>query len=164
MIAKDPFNGRRALVTGGLGFIGSNLAIRLVRLGAKVTIVDSQIPEFGGNLHNVAPVRDSVVVDGSDLRDVGALATLVEGQDYIFHLAGQVGHSASMRDPELDLGVNCVSTMNLVEACRRHNRDARLLYASTRQVYGRPQALPVTEDHSTLPVDVNGINKLAAEH
>ena len=164
MIARDYYRDRRVLITGGLGFLGSNLAIRLVRLGAKVTIVDSLVPEFGGNLFNIAPIRDDVTLNISDMRDAHSLDVLVQGQDYVFNLAGQVSHGDSMRDPQLDLAVNCVSTMNLVEACRKHNPQARLVYTSTRQVYGCPQKLPVAEDHPTAPIDVNGINKLAAEY
>jgi nucleoside-diphosphate-sugar epimerase len=164
MIACDYYRDRRVLITGGLGFLGSNLAIRLVRLGAKVTIVDSLVPQFGGNLFNIAPIRDDVTLNISDMRDAHSLDVLVQGQDYVFNLAGQVSHGDSMRDPQLDLAVNCVSTMNLVEACRKHNPQARLVYTSTRQVYGCPQKLPVAEDHPTAPIDVNGINKLAAEY
>jgi UDP-glucose 4-epimerase len=152
------------LITGGLGFIGSNLAIRLIQSGAQVTILDALIPEFGGNRGNLAPVEANLRVNISDMRDRYSLQILVQGQDYVFHLAGQVSHGDSMRDPELDLGVNCLSTINLVEACRRMNPEVRLVYTSTRQVYGVPQNLPVTEDHPTLPIDVNGINKLAAEY
>lgn len=158
------FNGKNVLITGGLGFIGSNLAIDLVHHGANVTILDSLIPQFGGNPRNIAPVRDRVAVNIADMRDVASLETLVQQKEFIFNLAGQVSHGDSMRDPHLDLEVNCVSTMNLLEACRRNNADARLLYTSTRQVYGRPEALPVKEDHQTRPIDVNGINKLAAEY
>lgn len=161
---REFYADKRVLVTGGLGFIGSNLTIALTELGAEVLVVDSLIPQFGGDLYNVAPVRDRVRVNISDLRDVDSLRVLVRDQDVIFHLAGQVSHGDSMRDPELDLGVNCVSTINLVEACRQHNPGAVLVYTSTRQVYGRPQRLPVDEDHPTVPVDVNGINKLAAEY
>ncbi len=164
MSLADAFHGRNVLVTGGLGFLGSNLAIRLVRYGARVTLLDSLVPQFGGSFFNIAPVRDSVVLNISDMRDANSLDILVQGRDYIFNLAGQVSHGDSMRDPQLDLAVNCVSTMNLVEACRKHNPEARLLYTSTRQVYGRPQSLPVNEDHPTVPIDVNGINKLAAEY
>jgi nucleoside-diphosphate-sugar epimerase len=164
MIVADVFAGRKVLITGGLGFLGSNLAIKLVRQGARVTILDSLIPQFGGTFENIASVRDQVAVNISDMRDANSLDILVRDQDYIFNLAGQVSHGDSMRDPQLDLGVNCVSTMNLVESCRKHNPQARLLYTSTRQVYGRPQSLPVGEDHPTLPIDVNGINKLAAEY
>jgi UDP-glucose 4-epimerase len=164
MSLADAFHGRNVLITGGLGFLGSNLAVKLARYGANVTILDSLIPQFGGSFFNIAPIRNQVVVNISDMRDVNSLEILVQGKDYIFNLAGQVSHGDSMRDPQLDLGVNCVSTMNLVEACRKHNPDVRMLYTSTRQVYGRPQKLPVTEDHPTLPIDVNGINKLAAEY
>lgn len=164
MSLADDFHGRNVLVTGGLGFLGSNLAIKLARYGAQVTIVDSLIPQFGGSFFNISPVRGQVVVNISDMRDANSLDILVQGKDYIFNLAGQVSHGDSMRDPQLDLEVNCVSTMNLVEACRKHNPEARMLYTSTRQVYGRPQCLPVREDHPTVPIDVNGINKLAAEY
>jgi len=122
------------------------------------------IPQFGGSFFNNSPVRNQVVVNISDMRDPNSLDILVQGKDYIFNLAGQVSHGDSMRDPQLDLRVNCVSTMNLVEACRKHNPGVRMLYTSTRQVYGRPQKLPVAEDHPTVPIDVNGINKLAAEY
>ena len=158
------YAGKNVLITGGLGFIGSNLAIKLVQLGARVTILDSLIPEFGGNRFNIAPVESEVNINISDMRDPNSLRILVDKKDYIFHLAGQVSHGDSMRDPELDIDVNCISTINLVESCRRLNPNARLIYSSTRQVYGVPRSLPVTENHPALPIDVNGINKLAAEY
>ena len=158
------YAGRRVLITGGLGFIGSNLAIRLVEHGAQVTVLDALIPEHGGNRFNLAPVASRVRVEISDLRDAAAMPAAVRDQEFVFHLAGQVSHGDSMRDPELDLAVNCVATINLVEACRRVNPEAHLIYTSTRQVYGIPRVLPVAEDHPTMPVDVNGINKLAGEY
>ncbi len=158
------FADKQVLITGGLGFIGSNLAITLVRLGAHVTIIDSLVPEHGGNAFNIAEVRDRLRVNISDLRDETSLNVLVRDKDYVFHLAGQVSHGDSMRDPKLDLGVNCLSTMNLVEACRHFNPGTRIVHTSTRQVYGVPQQLPVTEAHPTLPIDVNGINKLTSEY
>lgn len=164
MSLADAFHGRNVLVTGGLGFLGSNLAIKLAGYGAHVTLLDSLVPQFGGSFFNIAPVRHQVHVNISDMRDANSLDILVQGKDYIFNLAGQVSHGDSMRDPQLDLAVNCVSTMNLVEACRKHNPDVRMVFTSTRQVYGRPQTLPVGEDHPTVPIDVNGINKLAAEY
>lgn len=136
----------------------------MVALGAKVTLLDAMIKEFGGNWKNIEPIRDQVRVIQDDMRDFEALSQVVKGQEAIFHLAGQVSHGDSMREPLTDLGVNCVSTMNLVEACRIHNPNARIVYTSTRQVYGTPQTLPVKEDHPVLPIDVNGINKLAAEY
>jgi UDP-glucose 4-epimerase len=129
-----------------------------------VTIVDALIASHGGDLRNVASAEGRLRINIADLRDADALRSSVRGQDVIFHLAGQVSHGDSMRDPELDLGVNCISTINLVEACRTQNPKARLVHTSTRQVYGRPLRLPVDEDHPTVPVDVNGINKLAAEY
>lgn len=159
-----PYVNRPVLVTGGLGFIGSSLVVRLAEIGAKVTVVDSLIPEHGGLRANVRPVEDRIRVNISDLRDSHSLQQLVRHQDFIFHLAGQVSHGDSMREPELDLEVNCVATLRLVEACRHFNPDARLVYTSTRQVYGVPRVLPVDETHPTLPIDVNGINKLAGEY
>ncbi len=160
----EEFRGSRVLITGGLGFLGSNLAIALVQQGADVTLLDSLIPQFGGNFANIEPIAGRVTINISDMRDCPSLEILVRDKDFIFNLAGQVSHGDSMRDPQLDLGVNCVSTMNLVEACRKHNTSVRMLYTSTRQVYGKPKALPVTEEHVPEPIDVNGINKLAAEY
>ncbi|WP_457619048.1 NAD-dependent epimerase/dehydratase family protein [Lutibacter sp.] len=161
---SNQYAGKNVLITGGMGFIGSNLAIRLSKEGAKVTILDSLLANFGGNIFNIKPIESIVKINISDMRDIPSLQILVQNQDYIFHLAGQVSHGDSMRDPEQDLAVNCVSTINLVEACRQFNPNARLVYTSTRQVYGVPKTLPVTEEHAALPVDVNGINKLAAEY
>ena len=161
---KNNFHGKHVLITGGLGFIGSALAHELVKFGAIVTILDSLIPEFGGNMHNIEGISSKVSLNISDMRDSTSLDVLVRDKDYIFHLAGQVSHGDSMRDPQTDLEVNCVSTMNLVESCRRYNPDVRLIYTSTRQVYGIPQSLPVSESHPVNPIDVNGINKLAGEY
>jgi nucleoside-diphosphate-sugar epimerase len=158
------YAGARVLVTGGLGFIGSNLAIELVRLGARVRVVDALIPQHGGNPFNVEPIRDQIEIFLEDLRDPEVALARVAAQDFVFHLAGQVSHGDSMRDPQLDLAVNCGATINLVEACRQANPGARLVYTSTRQVYGIPRALPVHESHPTVPIDVNGINKLAGEY
>lgn len=163
-MSKDAYRGKRVLVTGGLGFIGSNLAIALVEGGADVTVIDALIPEHGGDPYNLDPVRGQLRVEIADLRDGHVLDPLVRGQDCVFHLAGQMSHGDSMRDPELDLAVNCVATIRLVEACRRLNPSAMVVYTSTRQVYGRPRALPVDESHPVDPVDVNGINKLAGEY
>jgi nucleoside-diphosphate-sugar epimerase len=161
---RQAFAGKNVLVTGGLGFIGSNLAIALVELGAEVTVLDSVVPEHGANFANLNGVRDRLTINISDMREPHALDILVRERDHVFHLAGQVSHGDSMREPKVDLGVNCVSTMNLVEACRHHNPQAKLLFTSTRQVYGRAKSLPVRESDPTVPVDVNGINKLAAEY
>jgi nucleoside-diphosphate-sugar epimerase len=160
----EHFEDKAVLVTGGLGFIGSNLAMALVDAGARVTVLDSLIPQHGGSFFNIAPVKDRLTVNISDMRDADSLNILVREKDYIFHLAGQASHGDSMRDPQMDLGVNCISTINLVEACRKFNQSARIIYTSTRQVYGVPQTLPVTEQHRIVPIDVNGINKVAAEH
>jgi UDP-glucose 4-epimerase len=158
-----PYEGARVLVTGGLGFIGSHLSQRLVQLGADVTIVDSLIPEYGGNPYNVREIVDSVHINYSDIRDPWSIRFLVREQDYIFNLAGQVSHLDSMEDPETDLDINCKSQLSLLEALRDNNPDARIVFAASRQQYGRPRSLPVTEDHPLVPVDVNGINLVAGE-
>jgi dTDP-glucose 4,6-dehydratase/UDP-glucose 4-epimerase len=157
------FSGANVLVTGGLGFIGSNLAHRLVGLGARVTLMDSLIPEYGGLEYNVEDIRDRLTVNIADVRDAHALARLVEGQHYLFNLAGQTSHVDSMTDPKTDLEINAAAQLSILEACRQHNPRVKLVFASTRQLYGRPQYLPVDEKHPIHPVDVNGINKLAGE-
>ena len=157
------FRGRRVLITGGAGFIGSHLARRLVRLGADVTLVDSLIPEYGGNLRNLAGLGRAVRLNISDVRDVHSLPHFVSGQHFLFNLAGQTSHLDSMSDPQTDLEINARAQLSILEACRRHNPAIRIVFASTRQVYGRPDRLPVDEQHPLRPVDVNGINKQAGE-
>ena len=158
------YRGRRVMITGGLGFIGSNLAIRLAGLGADVLLVDSLIPGSGGNFFNIEPVKDRVRVNVADVRQASTMNWLVRGQDVIFNLAGQVSHIDSMRDPYADLEVNCRAQLTLLEACRHHNPATKVVFAGTRQVYGRPDSLPVTESHLVRPTDVNGINKVAGEY
>jgi UDP-glucose 4-epimerase len=157
------YAGARVLITGGLGFIGSNLARELVEAGAEVTLVDSLIDEYGGNLFNIAGIEDAVNVNISDVRDEHSLRYLVRGQDYLFNLAGQTSHIDSMLDPYSDLEINCRSQLSILEACRHQNPGMRIVFASTRQIYGRPSQLPVDEGHPINPVDVNGINKTAGE-
>jgi len=157
------FGGAKVLITGGLGFIGSSLARRLVHLGAKVTLVDSLIPQYGGNLANIHDVRDRVDVNISDVRDPHAMAYLIQGKDYLFNLAGQTSHMDSMSDPFTDLEINSTSQLSILEAARKYNPNIRIVFASTRQIYGKPQYLPVDEKHPIVPVDVNGINKVAGE-
>lgn len=157
------FNGRRVLITGGAGFIGSNLARRLVGLGADVTLVDSLIPEYGGNLRNLHDIADRVRLNISDVRDPHSMKYLVQGVDFVFNLAGQTSHMDSMQDPFTDLEINSRAQLSLLEALRHHNPKAKVVFASTRQIYGRPDYLPVDEKHPLRPVDVNGINKIAGE-
>jgi UDP-glucose 4-epimerase len=163
MIRDDAYSGSRILVTGGLGFIGSHLAARLADLGAEVTIIDSLIPEYGGNLYNVRDIEDKVRISFTDIRDPWSMRYLVGGQDFIFNLAGQVSHIDSMEDPQTDLDINCKSQLSLLEALRDKNPSACVIFAASRQQYGRPQFVPVTEDHPLIPVDVNGINLIAGE-
>jgi UDP-glucose 4-epimerase len=158
------YRGRRVLVTGGLGFIGSNLARRLVDLGADVLLVDSLIPDYGGNLFNIAGIEDRVRVNVADVRQGSTMNYLVQDREVIFNLAGQVSHIDSMTDPHTDLEINCRSQLTMLEACRRHNRKVKMVFAGTRQVYGRPERLPVDETHLVRPTDINGINKAAGEY
>ena len=155
--------GKNILVTGGLGFIGSNLAHRLVALGSKVTLVDSLVPAYGGNPFNIRGIEDRLTVNIADVRDEYSMAYLVQGRDYIFNLAGQVSHIDSVEDPYTDLEINVRSQLSILEACKKKNRDVKIVYTSTRQLYGKPDYLPVDEKHLAHPTDTNGINKLAGE-
>ena len=162
--SSSPYYRRRVLITGGLGFIGSNLARALVKQGAHVTLVDSLIPEYGGNVHNLAGIRDRVQVNISDVRDPHSLPVFLRDQDVLFNLAGQTSHMDSMTDPVTDLEINARAQLDILEACRAHNPALHIVFASTRQLYGKAEYLPVDEAHPLCPVDVNGINKLAGEN
>lgn len=159
----NSFNGRKTLITGGLGFIGSNLARRLVELGAQVTLVDSLIPQYGGNLFNISGIENKLRINISDVRDVHSMGYLVQGQDILFNLAGQTSHLDSMEDPYADLEINCHAQLSILETCRQYNPGIKIVFASTRQFYGKPDYLPVDEKHHLRPTDVNGINKMAGE-
>jgi UDP-glucose 4-epimerase len=161
---REFYRNRRVMITGGLGFIGSSLAHQLTRLGARVLIVDSLIPEYGGNLFNINGIEQLVRVNVADVRQQSTMNYLVQGNDVIFNLAGQVSHIDSMQDPYTDLEINCRSQLSILEACRRNNPDVKVVFAGTRQVYGRPATLPVTEQHLVKPTDINGINKAAGEY
>ncbi|MFN8530015.1 MAG: NAD-dependent epimerase/dehydratase family protein [Anaerolineae bacterium] len=158
-----PFYGKKVVITGGLGFIGSNLARRLLNLGAHVLLIDSLVPQYGGNLYNIEDIRDRVQVNISDVRDPYSFAVLIQDCDFLFNLAGQTSHMDSMTDPYTDLEINGRAQLSILEACRHHNPKVRVVFASTRQLYGKPEYLPVDEKHPVRPVDVNGINKMAGE-
>jgi len=157
------FENARVLITGGVGFIGSALARRLVGLGADITLVDNMVPESGTNPANIADIRDRVRVEIADIRDAAALRELLAGQAYLFDLAAQTSHMESMQAPETDLAVNCTAQLQLLESCRAVAPDITIVHAGTRQIYGRPRYVPVDEDHPLRPADVNGINKMAGE-
>mgnify|MGYP000461782936 FL=1 len=157
------FSGANILITGGAGFIGANLARRLVRAGANVTIADSLISEYGGNLINLEGIRHKVFLNITDVRDPHAITHLIKGQDFLFNLAGQTSHMDSMTDPFTDLEINAKAQLSILEACRAHNPGIKIVFAGTRQIYGRPDYLPVNEVHPLRPVDINGIHKVAGE-
>ena len=161
---RDFYRGRRVMVTGGLGFIGSNLARRLAALGADILLVDSLIDDYGGHLFNIDGIESKVRVNIADIRQNTTMNYLVRDREVIFNLAGQVSHIDSMRDPYTDLEINCRSQLTLLEACRNHNPAAKVVFAGTRQVYGKPDHLPVDETHLVRPTDINGINKVAGEY
>ena len=158
------YRGRRVMITGGMGFIGSNLARALVAAGADILIVDALNPEYGGNRFNLHGIEEYIRVNVSDVRDEASMNALVQDREVIFNLAGQVSHIDSMRDPYTDLEINCRAQLSMLEACRRHNPTVRVVYAGTRQVYGRPDRLPVDEHHLVRPADINGVNKAAGEY
>ncbi len=160
---RTSFADKNILITGGLGFIGSNLACRLAQLGAEVTLVDSLIPEYGGNLFNVEPVKDQLRINIADVRDEFSMDHLVQDRDYLFNLAGQNSHLDSMQNPYTDLEINCRAQLSILEACRKNNPRVKIIYTSTRQIYGKPDYLPVDERHLLHPTDVNGVNKMAGE-
>jgi UDP-glucose 4-epimerase len=159
------YQGRSVLITGGLGFIGSNLARRLLEIGdVEVAIVDAMLPGQGGNLFNLADVADRVTCRLADVGRDDVMDHLVGGRDYIFNLAGSTSHVDSMVDPRRDLEANCAAQLSLLEACRRFNPRVKIVFTSTRQVYGKPLYLPVDEQHRLAPPDINGIHELTAEH
>ena len=157
------YSGKNILVTGGLGFIGSNLARKLLKLGSKLTLVDNLFAQYGGNLFNIHDIHDQVSVVLCDVRDSEAMTRVLKGKDYLFNLAGQTSHLDSMLDPQTDLEINAAAQLAILESCRKVNPKIKIVFASTRQLYGVPDYLPVDEGHPIRPVDVNGINKLAGE-
>lgn len=157
------YAGKSILITGGLGFIGSNLARALVEQKANVILVDSLVPEYGGNIFNIEDIKYQVDVNICDVRDPFAMRHLLQGKDYLFNLAGQTSHMDSMVNPQNDLDINAAAQLSILEACREVNSAIKIVFASTRQLYGKPDYLPVDEKHPINPVDVNGINKLAGE-
>ncbi|MCD6579140.1 NAD-dependent epimerase/dehydratase family protein [bacterium] len=161
---RSQFEGKNVLITGGLGFIGSNLAIKLIDLKANIEIVDALIPECGGNIFNIKSIENKVKIHLSDLNNFAKISDLVKNKDYLFNLAGQVSHINSIKDPYSDLRINCQNQISILEACRKNNPDIKIIFTGTRQVYGKINSLPVSESCLPMPVDPNGINKLAGEY
>ena len=160
---ENYFKNKKILITGGLGFIGSTLAHRLVKIEADIYLIDSLIPEYGGNNFNIDGIEDKVKVNIADVRDKHSMDYLVKGKDIIFNLAGTLSHIDSMNDPFTDLEINCRSQLSILESCRKNNRDVKIIFAGTRGQYGKADHLPVDEKHLMHPTDVNGINNIAGE-
>lgn len=163
MAKNQFFKNKKVLITGGLGFIGSNLAIKLSELGANIEIYDALLKNFGGNLFNIKPIKNKVKVTIADMRDQKKISKAVKDKDYIFNLAGTLSHIDSMSNPFLDLDINCRAQLCLLEACRKFNPTIKIIFAGTRNQYGKALYLPVDEKHIQEPTDINGINSIAAE-
>lgn len=159
----ESFKGKKILVTGGLGFVGSNLSIRLAELGADVLIVDNMLPRQGGNLFNIEPVKDKVKVNISDIRNAASMNHLVKNIDYVFHIAGQVNHVDSVKNPLNDLSINVEGTLIIMEALRMNNPGAKVIFTGTRGEYGSSLKLPVEESHAINPIGIYAITNFAAE-
>jgi UDP-glucose 4-epimerase len=160
---ENYFKNKKILITGGLGFIGSTLAHRLVKIEADIYLIDSLIPEYGGNNFNIDGIEDNVKVNIADVRDKHSMDYLVKDKDIIFNLAGTLSHIDSMNDPFTDLEINCRSQLSILESCRKNNKDVKIIFAGTRGQYGKADHLPVDEKHLMRPTDVNGINNIAGE-
>jgi nucleoside-diphosphate-sugar epimerase len=160
---EENWENHRVLITGGLGFIGSNLANILVDLGAHVTVLDNLLAPYGGNISNVRGIKDKIKIIKGDLRDWSLVQETVKNKDLIFHLAAQVDQHTAMENPRLDLDINCSGTLNILEGCRLHNEKAKIVFTSSRVVIGEPLYFPVDEEHPTNPKNIYGINKLFAE-
>ena len=160
---ENYFKNKKILITGGLGFIGSTLAHRLAKIEADIYLIDSLIPEYGGNNFNINGIEDKVKVNIADVRDKHSMDYLVKDKDIIFNLAGTLSHIDSMNDPFTDLEINCTSQLSILESCRKNNRDVKIIFAGTRGQYGKADHLPVDERHLMHPTDVNGINNIAGE-
>lgn len=162
-INTNELKNKKILITGGMGFVGSNLSIRLASLGAEVLIVDNMLPRQGGNLFNIEPVKDKVKINISDIRNPTSMNHLVKGMDYIYHIAGQVNHVDSVKDPLNDLSINVEGTLVLMEALRKNNPNARVIFTGTRGEYGSSLTLPVAENHAINPIGIYAITNFAAE-
>ncbi len=160
---KNTFRNKKVLITGGLGFIGSNLAIKLVELGADVLIYDALIKDLGGNKFNIDKIKKDVRVIIDNLNNQKVIERAIRDRDYIFNLAGTLSHVDSMTNPLFDLNINCESQIFLLEACKKLNRQTKIIFSGTRNQYGKALYLPVDEKHMQEPTDINGINSMAAE-
>ena len=162
-LIEEAFKAKKVLVTGGLGFIGSSLTLKLVEFGADVTVLDAMIPDYGGNLFNIHPVRDKIHINFSNITDVNSTNYLVHDKDYIFHCAGQVCHVMSLTNPFPDIEYNIKGTAVLMEACKKYNPTVKVIKTGTRGQYGPTTNLPVDEEAPTNPRGIYEVSNLTAE-
>lgn len=160
---RDYYSDKKVLITGGLGFIGSNLAYKLVDLGADVTVIDALIPEYGGNIHNVNGIEKKIKIEICDIRNGEVLNRLIKTADLMFNLAGTLSHVDSMNNPLTDQEINCVAQLSMLEAIRDYNPGLKVVFTGTRGQYGKVEDIPVDEGCMMRPTDINGINKIAGE-
>lgn len=163
MSVAPELKGKRVLVTGGLGFIGSNLVHRCLELGARVTVYDCLDPRSGGNMHNLHGIENAVEVVLNDIRNFEGLCACIRGQDVLFHCAAYTSHPNSMREPIIDIDVNCKGTLHVLEAARRFNPEAKIVHVGSSTQIGRMNRKPIDEEHSEFPIDMYSANKTASE-
>lgn len=157
------YQGKEVLITGGLGFIGSSITVKLVQAEAEVTVLDAELPRYGGNPFNLERIKNNVEIIRGDIRDQSLVESLVKKKDFIFNLAGQIDHNYSFENPLVDNDINCRGHLNVLESCKKNNLEVKIVYPSTRTVYGKPMYNPVDENHPTNPLSISSIHKLAAE-
>ncbi|MBI2663252.1 NAD-dependent epimerase/dehydratase family protein [Candidatus Woesearchaeota archaeon] len=163
MNSLEQYEGKEILITGGLGLIGSTIANKLNVLGAKITILDAKIPIYGGNFFNIENIKKQINVEIGDIRDRDKVNQIVQGKDIIFNLAGQIDYTYSLDEPHYDLDINCRGHLNVLEACRKYNPNAVVLFSGSRMQYGKTEYLPVDEKHPTNPLSIYGVHKLTGE-
>ncbi|MBU0987006.1 MAG: NAD-dependent epimerase/dehydratase family protein [Proteobacteria bacterium] len=152
------------LILGGAGFLGCNLARRCLNdKNNNVTVIDSLEPKLKSNLENLKEISGAIDFIQGDIRDISLMQSVVKDQDVIFNCAAQTSHPLSIQDPLFDAQINCLGNLTLLEAVRKNNKDAKVIYASSSTVIGRALGNIVTENHFEFPLDIYSANKCVAE-